>query len=43
MSKIETLSYRLFVKFRSVKLSSVYKVICKEGIESVNLQVSTLI
>jgi hypothetical protein len=43
MSKVEMLFCGPFVKFRSVKLSSACKTICKEGIESVNLQVNTLI
>jgi hypothetical protein len=43
MSKVKILSCRPFVKFRSIKLSGAYKTIYKEGIELVNLQVSTLI
>jgi hypothetical protein len=43
VSKIEILSYGLFIKFRSIKLSSVYKTIYKKRIKSVNLQINILI
>jgi hypothetical protein len=43
VSKVEMLSCGPSVKFRSIKLSGAYKTICKERIESVNLQVSILI